>query len=144
MKYRLIGIYEIFTGVFGVLLLVLNFGRVLEDKSMSFTLFVGLTLYIGLAAAGYFLLKQGQQGVKYSIWVQFLQSVSITLAGKQYLFTASAYLAVVVQKGIHLKSQVQPVNYNISEVSTLLPFELQIFIVPLIIIAILLYRGKSK
>jgi hypothetical protein len=142
MKYRLIGIYELFIGIFGVLLLLLNLGRLFEDRSVSIPFFLGITLYIGLAAAGYLLMKQENQGIKYSVWVQILQSISITYAGKQYLFTASAYLAVVIQKNIQLKAQIQPVNFNISEVSSLFPFELRIYIIPLLIIILLLTGRK--
>jgi|WetSurMetagenome_2_1015567.scaffolds.fasta_scaffold1127032_1 hypothetical protein len=143
LKYRLIGLYEQFTGIFGVLLLLLNIGKVIGDRTTFFTFFVGMTLYIGLAAAGYILVKQEKLAVKYSVWMQALQVLSVTYNGKQYLFTASAYLSFWINNRLQFKAQVLPINYNISEVSTFLPMEIRIFFFPLFLILLLLIRKRS-
>ncbi len=143
MKYRLIGLYEQFTGILGVLLLLFQIGKVIEDRTKFFTFFVGITFYTLLAVAGYTLMKQGRQAMKYSVWAQVLQVISITMNGKQYLFTASAYLTLLINKSVQFKAQILPVDYNISEVSAFLPFEIRIFIFPLILLALLLIGKKA-
>ena len=60
MKYRLIGIYQLVTGIFGVVLLLLFAANSLYEKQTyilpSFAL--GIILFGGTAFAGYLLMKQ--------------------------------------------------------------------------------------
>ncbi len=143
MKYRIVGLYEMFTGILGILLVLFQTGKVAEDRTLLFTLVTGIILYSGLAAAGYALLNYGEKYEKYSFLVQALQLLSITYNGTQYLFIASAFFTIIIRNGVQFHIQLAPVNYNIGEVSTLLPAEIKIFLFPILLIAILLV-GRKK
>jgi hypothetical protein len=144
MKYRLIGIYEIFTGTFGVLLVLMHGGRVVQDKSVAFGLVVGVALFAGLAGAGYMLMKKEKEAVKFSLWAQVLQVAGLTFNGTQYIFSGSAFLYVVIRDGIRLQVDDKIINYNLANVSQLFHFELRIFVLPLLIITLLLLDFRKK
>jgi hypothetical protein len=137
MKYRIIGLYELITGVFGVLLLVFNIGKAFENISILFTFILGILLYAGVAYAGYSLINNYRYGVKISIFAQLLQSAGFTGSGFQYLFTASAFFSLFYQDDLKLKAQIAPIAYNISKVSEFIPFQLTIFIIPVILTVLL-------
>jgi len=135
MKHQLIGIYQIITGIFGALLILLNIGKAFEHQEVAFTVFLGLMLFAGFIYSGYALFKGLKNGVKYSIIAHAMQSVGIIFSGTQYLFTASSYIFFIFKSGsIKFNYQLMPIGYNISEISKSIPFELKIFIVPIIFI----------
>ncbi len=140
MKYKLIGLYELITGVFGVLLLVFSIGKVFDDKSAIPALILGLILYAGTAYAGYALLNNLRNGIKYSIISQVLQSVSFVGRGAHYLFTASAFLSLEYKQDLQLDFQIAPIAYDISKVSDFIPFELIIYIVPVVLAVLLIIK----
>jgi hypothetical protein len=75
MKNKIIGVYQLITGIFGILLILLNIGKAFENKEIRFTIFLGLVLFFGLAFCGYALLKEQKNAVKYSIVAQAIQSL---------------------------------------------------------------------
>ena len=115
MKYKLIGLYELITGVFGVLLLIFSIGKAIKDPGLLFTFILGIVLYAGVAYAGYALLNKLKNGIQYSILAQALQMVSFVGGGVQYMFTTSAFFSLVYQEDLHLKAQIAPISYNISK-----------------------------
>ena len=145
MKYKLIGIYQLITGIFGVIILLFVAATKIPGRETqiipSFAL--GLILYGGIIYAGFSLLKQLKHGRKYSLWVQGLQIVGFTYNGVQYLFTGSAFLSLIISNGLHIQTRLALIDYNIEKVSLLLPFEVKIFIVPVILLLLLLKR-KNK
>ena len=144
MKYRLIGIYQLVTGISGVVLLLLFAANSLYEKQTyilpSFAL--GIILFGGTAFAGYLLMKQQGKYKKYSLWTQALQIVSFTYKGSQYLFSASAFIALIFNKGIHIHTQLEPIAYNIAKVPDVSFFEIKIYLLPVAII-LLLVRNKK-
>jgi hypothetical protein len=142
MKTKLIGLYQLITGIFGFILIASNVTKVLKSFEVFFTFFIGLLLFAGVAYSGYALLNSLRNAVKYSIWAQALQIISFTTGGIQYLFSGSAFLYLLFSKNFAIEAQIEPIAYNISGVSNLLPFELRIFIIPIIIV-ILLSRNKK-
>jgi hypothetical protein len=144
MKYRLIGLYEIFTGIFGTLMVLLHSGRVATDKSAVFGLVVGVFLYAGLAIAGYLLMNKGKEAVKLSLWAQVVQVFGITYNGTQYLFSAAAFLYLQILHGFRLQVEDKLVNFNFSAVSEYFPPEIRIYILPLFLIAWLVIKSDRK
>jgi hypothetical protein len=141
IKHRLIGTYQIITGVFGALMIILNIGKVFENREILFTVFIGCMLFCGLAFSGYALYNGLKSAVKYSILAQAIQSVSIITNGTQYLFTGSAYFSFNYRcHSFSFDYQISPIAYNISEISKSVPFELTVFFVPLLLILILVYK----
>jgi hypothetical protein len=138
MKNKIIGVFQLVTGIFGILLILINIGKALENKEIRFTIFLGLVLFFGLAFCGYALLKGQKNAVKYSIVAQAIQILGMVYNGSQYLFTGSAFLALVIKSnGVNFNYQMLPISYNISKVSTALPFEMHVFLVPLVFVMLL-------
>lgn len=142
MKYKLIGLYQLITGIFGFILIASNVTKVLKSFDVFFTFLIGLLLFAGVAYSGYALLNSFRNAVKYSIWAQVLQIISFTTGGIQYLFTGSAFLFLHFSNNIAIEAQIEPIAYNISGVSNMLPFELRIYIIPIIIVILLSSNKK--
>ncbi len=143
MKIKLIGLYQLITGIFGFILIAVNITKVFKSVDVFFTFLIGLLLFAGVAYSGYALLNSLKNAVKYSIWAQALQVISFTTGGVQYLFTGSAFLFVQFTKSnIELKSQIEPIAYNISDVSGLIPFEFRIYLIPIVLILLLTLNKK--
>ena len=142
MKNKLIGIYELITGIFGTVLVVfITLQKIfLKETQVLPSAFLGLILFLGVAFSGYGLIKEKKYGRKYSLWLQALQTISFTFNGIQYIFTGSAFLALVFDNGIHLQTKLALVDYNIDRVSILFPFELKIYILPVILLLLLIKK----
>ncbi len=138
-NHRHIGIYEIITGIFGVLLIFINVDQVREHKEYFNTFISGIALFCLSILAGYILWKDYKNAIKYSIILQILQSFGFVIKGYQYLYTGGAFLSLIITgRSIHFNSQISPINYQIAKVSPHLPLEIKIFILPLIFLLILL------
>lgn len=141
IKHKLIGIYQIITGIFGVLLIIINLGKVLHNKEVFFTVFLGIVLFAGVIYAGYALFTDQKNAVKYSIIAQSMQSIGVIYNGTQYHFTGAAFCSFVYRPPNYSFSyQLSPIGYNISEVSQSIPFEMTIFFVPLILVLLLVIK----
>lgn len=140
MKQKLIGLYELITGIFGVILLVFSISKVLENRGLLFTYFLGLILFAGVAFAGYALLNNLKNAKKYSIIAQALQIIGFTGGSVQYIFSGSAFLALTIDKGVHIQSQIAPIAFNISSGYSGLPFELKIFLIPVLLVVLLAWK----
>jgi hypothetical protein len=142
-RYKLIGIYELITGIFGLVLIFLNLSWVIVHKENLNTFFSGIALFGGSIFAGYALMKDYNNAVKYSILLQILQSFSFIVKGYQYLFTSGAFISIVFSNGgISLNSQLGPLSYSISKVSPLQQIQIKIYILPLIFLMVLLLKDK--
>jgi hypothetical protein len=141
VRHKLIGIYQLITGIFGALLIIVNIGKAFENREVVFSIFLGIAFFSGLAYSGFALYNGIKNAVKYSIIFQAMQSVSIIYNGTQYLFTGSAFISFIIDaKSTSFVSQLSPIDYNISQISTSIPFELKIFIIPLIFILFLVIK----
>lgn len=147
MKIKIIGLYQLITGVFGALLLILNIflntEKVLSNSSLIFLLALGIFLFAGTAYAGYALLNGLRNRFAYSIFSQALQSVSFIAAGFQYKFTASAFLALEFGSGNFFHFQISPIAYNISRMLMTDGASVKIYLIPILLI-ILLATDKKK
>ncbi len=128
------------TGGFGVILLLFNIFKVMENRELLFTYILGLALFAGVALAGYALYADSKNSLKYSIWAQALQVLGITYGSGQYLFTGSAFLSLVIHGGVRFHAQLEPVAYSISDSAYPMPLEIKIFLVPIILIILLLIK----
>lgn len=146
MKTRLIGLYELITGIFGFILslytLITNFSGVLNSVSALFSYVLALLLYAGVGYAGYALINGLKGGVKYSIWGQALQIVAFSVNGVQYLFTGAAFLYIRIRNGIGIEYDFQPIDYGIFKTTGLAPDFLHIYILPLVFLLLLLPERK--
>lgn len=142
MKYKLIGIYELVTGIFGaVLLIFITLQKILEKSTQVLpSALLGLLLFLGLAFSGYGLIKKKKYGRKYSLWLQGLQIIGFTFNSIQYIFTTSAFLALVIDSTIHVQTKLALIDYNIDRVSVLFPLEIRIYILPVILLLLLLKK----
>jgi hypothetical protein len=142
IKHRLIGVYQLITGITGILLILFRVDLVIQNREVFFTFFLGIALYAGLTYLGYALIKNKNHAINYSIVIQLLQSISFIYNGKQYLFTAAAFMSVLykIPANISLSYQPRIVDYNISEISRAIPFELSIYILPVIFVLLLLIK----
>ena len=140
MKHKLIGLYQLITGVFGVILILFKIPEVVGNSAALFSFIVGIALFAGVAYSGYALLNSLGNAVKYSIWAQALQIISFTVSGAKYLFTGSAFLAIVISDGITIKSQLAPIAYSIANVSAAVPVEIKIFVLPVVLLLLLVKK----
>ena len=142
MKNKLIGTYELITGIFGAILVIfITLQKIIgKETQLLPSAFLGLILFLGVAFSGYGLIKNKKYGRKYSLWLQALQTISFTFNSIQYIFTGSAFLAIVIDNSIHLQTKLALVDYNINRVSVLFPFELKIYILPLILLLLLIKK----
>jgi hypothetical protein len=141
MKIKIIGIYQLITGIFGMLLILLSIAKAIENKEIRFIVFLGLVLFFGLAFCGYALLKDFKNAVKYSIVAQIVQIFSIVFNGSVYLFTGSAFISLVIKSTcININYQMLPIAYKVSTATDFYPFELKIFLVPLLFTILLTFK----
>jgi hypothetical protein len=137
MKHKIIGLYQLITGIFGFIFILIQITKALTSIHVFFTFLVGLLLFAGVAYSGYALLNSLKNGVKYSLLSQALQVVSFTAGGIQYLFSASNYIYLLVQNKVSLEFHDKIIEYNISRVSDLFPFEIRIYLIPLLFVVLL-------
>ncbi len=146
MKTKLIGLYELITGVFGFIInlytMIVNFSAVLNSVSAFFSFLLALILFGGMTYAGYALLNNLKGGHKYSVWAQTLQVVGFSFGGIQYLFTSSAFLYISLLSGLQIGYSFQPIDYGIFRVSEVAPGFLHIYILPIVFLVLLL-TGKK-
>lgn len=141
MKEKIIGLYQLITGIFGVILLVFNIQNVLSSFSLIFLMVIGLLLFAATAYAGYALINNLKNGVKYSIILQAIQSVGFIFGGLQYKFTCSAFLALAFGSGKIFQFQISPLAFSISyapETSA----NLIIYLIPLLFILLLAIKNN--
>ena len=94
MKEKLIGLYQLITGIFGAILLAFSIPKAIKVPEMLPLYLLGLALFVGVAYAGYALLNKLKHAVTISIWAQALQILGFSYSGVQYLFTGSAFLSL--------------------------------------------------
>lgn len=141
LKTKLIGLYELISGIFGFILIAYkmlsNTGESFSSVEIFFSYLLGLLLFAGLTYAGYAILNTLKNGIKYSIWLQVLQIFAFTTGGIKYLFTGAAFVSIQIQNGIAFKINDKVIDYAISKVSALTPDSLSIFLLPILILVLL-------
>jgi hypothetical protein len=119
MTKKLIGLYELITGIFGVLLILVNYltkGReVITSEGVIQQIVLGVILFGFVGYAGYGLLNQKKNALRYSMILQAFQIPFVYTSSIIYKFTAAGFLAIGVKNGSFsfLKS-FQPIDFIIS------------------------------
>ena len=143
MKKKLIGLYELISGIFGVILLIASSIKKIDSVEMFFQVFLGVVMFAGVAYAGNGLLNNKKRGVKHSIIAQAFQLISFQFSGMLYKFTAAAFLAANYTQGagVRFYTTVQPVDFVISKVAAN-SVSITLYILPVILLLLLLQEKK--
>jgi hypothetical protein len=138
MTKKIIGLYQLITGVFGAILVIAsllssdNFAAVIMQKV------AGVALFAFLAWAGYGLINQKKNALKYSKLLQALQMVSFTFGGTLYKFTAAGFIALGIKNGQFTYGlSLRPIDFAIAQVPGN-DFAFIIYVFPIIILLALL------
>lgn len=144
MTRKIVGLYELITGVFGVILILASFltkGKAAGFESVFLQLILGVILYAFLAYAGYGLLNGLRNAKRYSLALQAFQIPLLFMPAYIYKFSAAAFLAVGIKNGqFNYVGSVRPIDYAIS----MNPTNDVVYMVYIIPIIILLALIKSK
>jgi hypothetical protein len=133
MTKKIIGLYQLITGVFGVFLILLSLFKDV-NKDLLTQIFAGVILYGLLAWAGYGLLNKGKEALKYSKILQALQIVSFTISGTLYKFTAAGFIALGIKNGAFTWGIAgQPIDFALTTVPGN-NFSIIIYVLPIILL----------
>ncbi len=143
IRHKLIALYEMITGVFGVIIIITNLiSQNLPWSNIKFI--IGIVLYSFIAYSGYLLMYKPVSGVKVSLAAQIIQTIVIKIQGLLYGITASAYLYVSIgEKGTKLTSGFKIIDFYPAVQASGDVWGMIIYIVPLILIVILLWKKKQ-
>lgn len=119
MTKKLIGLYQLITGIFGVILILFNYlskGKaVLASEGVIQQIFLGVILYGFLAYAGYGLLNRKKNALRFSKALQAFQIPLIYTSTIIYKFTAAGFLALGIKNGkFALNYNVQPIDFIVN------------------------------
>ncbi len=145
MTKKLIGLYELITGIFGVLLILVNYltkgKEVITTQGVIQQIILGVVLYGFVAYAGYGLLNQKKNALRYSMALQAFQIPMIYTSSIIYKFTAAGFVAIGIKNGsLSFLKSLQPIDFIISSNHSTDQLYM-IYIVPLILL-IALFRIK--
>lgn len=137
MKNKLIGLYQLVTGIYGAILclyeLIIQFGD--DKQDVEFIQLLGIVLFAGVAYAGYALLNKIRDAKKWSIIAQAVQTVSISTGSFVYLFTASAFASLVFPSDKFIHTQVQTIAFEIGSYGA--SQEIHIYFMPIVLLVLL-------
>ncbi len=108
MTKKIVGLYELTTGVFGVILIIANLftkGKMGGSESIILQAILGVVLYAFLAYAGYGLLNGLKNAKRYSMALQAFQIPLLIMPAYIYKFSAAAFFSIGI-KGA---------NFNVNE-----------------------------
>ncbi len=119
MTKRLIGLYQLITGIFGVILLLYSAyskgSAALRSQSFLILIIVGVLLYGLLAWSGYGLLNNLKNARRYSMLLQAFQVPFVGISGILYKFSAAGFIYLGLKNGKFVFDlSVQPINFEIS------------------------------
>lgn len=138
MKKKIIGLYELITGVFGVIIILANY----VTKGMDFIksegviqqIILGVILFSFIAYAGYGLLNNMKNARKYSMFLQAMQIPLLGMSTYIYKFTAAGFLAIGIENGkFSYFLSYQPIDFTVAANVSNNTFYM-IYIVPAIIL----------
>jgi hypothetical protein len=92
MKNKVIGVYEIISGLGGIILISLSF-----DISTSLKMYfsIGSLLLFGLVfISGLFLFNGHKKGILFSVVIQVLQIINFNIFGVKYIFCSGSRLNI--------------------------------------------------
>lgn len=120
MNKKLIGLYQLITGVFGVILVIYTYllssqKAVMSSQSVVLQIVLGVLFYGLLAWSGYALLNNLRNAKRYSMMLQALQIPLIAGANFIYKISASAFFAVGIRNGkLDFMYSLQPIDFVVS------------------------------
>ena len=139
IRHRLIALYEMITGVFGVILIISSVASKGTDWNKAIVL-LGIVIYAFIAYSGYALMYQPVRGAKLSAIAQAVQAIKLSFEGFTWVSTASAYVFIgYSEKGINLLMDVKVIDFYVGNIGKQ---EINIYLVPLILIILLLWKKK--
>lgn len=99
MTKKIIGLYQLITGIFGAVIIIASLFSKGYNSDILAQVVAGVALFGLLAWAGYGLLNNTKNALKYSRILQALQIISFTLSGTVYKFTAAAFIVFGIKNG---------------------------------------------
>ncbi len=119
MTKKLIGLYQLITGVFGVVLILLNIiskgSSLLKNQQSIVVVIVGLLLFGLLTWAGYGLLNGMRNARKYSLFLQAIQIVHVAIPGMIYKFTSAGFISLGLKQGsFAFDLSLEPIHFEIT------------------------------
>lgn len=119
MTKKLIGLYQLITGIFGVILILFNYiskGKdVLTSEGVIQQIILGVILYGFLGYAGYGLLNRKKNAMRFSMTLQAFQIPLVYTSSIIYKFTAAGFLAFGLKNGsLTFFHTVQPIDFVVS------------------------------
>ncbi|WP_166242665.1 sulfite exporter TauE/SafE family protein [Paenibacillus turpanensis] len=147
-----LGWYQIISGLIGAAMMIIVFLFSIKISSflsaviliLLFGIFFGL--YLLVAAAGYFILKDKRHGRKLTVWVQALQIPSFSILGLSYKFIAglSVSLGLQLVPNLNMGLNFYILNqFNLSFSNGHHQLFLSINIVPILILYFL-YKNRTE
>lgn len=137
MTKKLIGLYQLITGLFGVIIILASLFSNSNSGYLSAILpqiIAGTVLYGLLAWTGYGLLNKIKNSLKYSRIMQALQIVSFTIGGTMYKFSAAGFIKFGLKDGgFTWGIGLQPIDFAITSVPGN-DFSIIIYLVPIILL----------
>ncbi len=140
-KTKIIGWYQIFTGIFAILLLIINiFGQFNLFVFPLFLIICLLILYV--IFSGYKLINEPLSGIKFSVFAQLIQTIGFTFPGFTYIFSTPSFLSIYInQAGTNYRLLNEIISLNIRFDKNIDFWGLVIYPIPIVLIVILMIEG---
>lgn len=138
MTRSIIGIYELITGLFGIIILLANYflmdQEIINLNAIFQQVFLGVVLYAVQAYAGFGLLNNKPKAIKFSIAIQILQVPMLYLPDYIYKFTSSGFLAIGIKDNrLSYIAALKPIDYTIGINYSSSPM-IMVYLAPLLIL----------
>lgn len=138
MTKKLIGLYQLITGVFGLVLILFSAmtkgAELFQSQNAIVLIVVGVLLFGLLAWAGYGLLNDIKKAKLYSMFLQAIQIIYIAIPGMLYKFTSAGFISLGFKQGnFALDLSFQPIHFDITS-NTLNQQVYAVYIIPIIIL----------
>ena len=141
MNRKIVGLYQLITGIFGAVLILfsaINKGsNVFQNQQFLIQIIVGILLYGLFAWSGYGLLNHVKNAKRYSMFLQAVQIPYVAISGFLYQFSASSFLAIGLKNShFAFNSTVEPIAFAINANPGNKSF-IMIYIVPVLLLYML-------
>lgn len=139
MTRKIIGLYQLITGIFGIILILFNAmdksGSIVNSQQAIIVLVIGLLFFGLLTWSGYGLMYNLRNAIKYSMFLQAVQIPWVAINGLVFNLSAAGFVSVGWHKGKGaVELSLQPIHFDLSS-NALEQENFMFYIVP----AILLY-----
>lgn len=142
MKNKIIGLYQLVTGVYGAILVFYRLIGEFSDKNIEvhYSNFLGVLLFAGVAYAGYAMINKMRQAVKWSMIAQAVQIIGFSTGSVVYYFSGSAFISLAIPSKNVIHSQMETIAFQFGSISA--DPKVNIYFIPIIIVLILIARPK--